>query len=293
MLRGERPTAVSGTSDPDWLTKRRLSAARASCGRGSTGRIGSDQSARYGPHVASLVRHILPIYVFPKPVAGEEQWPSRFAGTGFVLAPNIFVTCAHCVPDLPDSEIYAVSVPDDPGGRTAHYLRYVTRDPSGADLATAWVDLTEPPPYHLRTEPPMDAIGLDVGTVGYPGTFFELQPAGYRRFEEQPRYFSRGYIARAFHYQPPGGGREIPSYEVDMPAPRGLSGAPLIAIGQPYQGQILGVVHGAHPPFGSQGESDIRLPPYVFALAHYHSTLMALRGTATGDRPLSETLANP
>jgi hypothetical protein len=26
-----------------------------------------------------------------------------FAGTGFILAPNIFVTCAHCVPDLPDA----------------------------------------------------------------------------------------------------------------------------------------------------------------------------------------------
>ena len=96
-----------------------------------------------------MTRHILPIYVFPEPVAGEEVWPQRFAGTGFVLAPHLFVTCAHCVPALPKGEVYAVGVPDEEGGRSAYYLKDLAHDPSGADLATAWVALTEPVPYHL------------------------------------------------------------------------------------------------------------------------------------------------
>jgi hypothetical protein len=242
--------------------------------------------------VAALDRYIVPIYVFPKPKAGEETGPLRYAGTGFVLSPHVFVTCWHCVPDLPDTEVYGVSVPDAEGGRTAHFLQAVTRDPNGADLATAWVDLTDPAPYHLRAQPPPESMGLDVGTLGYPGTYFELHPSGQRRFDEQAR-FLQGYITRAFHYRPPSGGPEILSYEIDMPAPKGLSGAPLIAITPPYRGQIVGVIHGAHPPFGSQGESDLNLPPYVFALAHYHSTLMALRGPVTNDRPLSEILVSP
>jgi hypothetical protein len=52
-------------------------------------------------------------------------------------------------PQLPKGEVYAVGVPDDEGGRSAYYLKNLTHDPSGADLATAWVALTEPAPYHL------------------------------------------------------------------------------------------------------------------------------------------------
>jgi hypothetical protein len=89
---------------------------------------------------------------------------------------------------------------DGPALASSEGVRDVTRDPSGADLATAWVALTERPPYHLRPEPPTDAIGLDVGTVGYPGMYFELEPSGHRRFEEQPRYV-QGYITRVFRHQ--------------------------------------------------------------------------------------------
>jgi hypothetical protein len=133
---------------------------------------------------------------------------------------------------------------------------------------------------------------MDVGTLGYPGTFFELQMDGHRRFDEQPRYF-QGYVTRAFRYRPPSGGREIPSYELDMPAPGGLSGAPLITTSPAFRGQVVGVIYGVYPPFGSQGEAEIGLPPHVFSLAHYHSALVALRGPVTNNRPLSEILANP
>lgn len=240
--------------------------------------------------VHQLARHILPIYVFPTPTKGVDSWPLRFAGTGFVLSPNLFVTCAHCVTELPPGEVYAAATPDSEGGRSAHYLQAISADPSGSDLATAWIDLAEPAAYTLRRELPEQVI--DVGTIGYPGTFFELHADNTRRFDEQERYF-QGYITRAFNYKLPREGRTVPSYEVDMPAPRGLSGAPLISTSIESRGQIVGVIYGAHPPFGteSEGEGEIRLPPTIFALAHHHSTLMNLRGTTTEGRPIADILA--
>lgn len=52
---------------------------------------------------------------------------------------------------------------------------------------------------------------------------------------------------------------------------------------------MIGVIYGAHPPFGTESEAgEIKLATTVFALAHYFDTFMALRGPATSDRPLSE-----
>jgi hypothetical protein len=230
-------------------------------------------------------RHILPIYVVPKPVSAEEFRPVRFAGTGFVAVPYVFVTCWHCVPDeLPEDQTYVVYRDDE---RTVHQLRQITQDPSGWDLASASVDIPSWPPFALVATPP-DVTGLDVGTMGYPGTHHERQLDGTLRFKQQGRYF-QGCISRTFMYVPPKGGAPIPSYEITMRAPHGLSGAPLIATAPEYRGQVIGVIYGEHPPFGSQSEpGEIPLPPTVFALAHYFDTLMALRGPATSDRPLSE-----
>jgi hypothetical protein len=108
------------------------------------------------------------------------------------------------------------------------------------------------------------------------------------RFDQQGRYF-QGYVSRAFDYIAPSGDTLIPSYEIDMRCPKGLSGAPLVVTTSEYRGQVIGVIYGAHTPFGTESEAgDIQLPTTVFALAHYFDTLMALRGPATSDRPLSE-----
>lgn len=235
----------------------------------------------------ALARSILPIYTFSRPGADGEVRPLRFAGTGFLLSPGLFVTCAHCVPALPDGEVYGAGVPDADGGRTAYYLADIQADPSGADLATARIGLQGPSAYRLYAD--MSAQQCDVGTLGFPGTWFKTSSSGQRTFDQQERYF-QGYITRSFYYEPPDGRKPIPSFEIDMPAPQGLSGAPLISTDPSNRGEIIGVIYGAHPPFGLQGEGGTTLPPLVFALAHYHETLMNLRGVATGDRPLRELL---
>jgi hypothetical protein len=227
----------------------------------------------------------LPIYAIPKAVPGEKSRPVRLAGTGFIAAPHVLVTCWHCVSDeLPEDQTYAVLRQDD---KTVHRLDLTAQDPSGADLATAHVNIDTWPPFRLVATPP-HATGLDVGTIGYPGTYFELQPDGTRQFDQQGRYL-QGYISRAFEHILPSGGRPVRSYEIDMPAPRGLSGAPLLVTDPEHRGEVIGVIYGAHTPFGIQSEpGEIPLPPPVFALAHYFDTFMALRGPATSDRPLSE-----
>jgi hypothetical protein len=229
-------------------------------------------------------RHILPIYVVPKPVSADEFRPVSFAGTGFIAAPHVFVTCWHCVNvELPEDQTYVVYRHDE---RTVHQLRQITQDPSGWDLASARVDIPTWPPFALVATPP-DVTGLDVGTIGYPGTHLE-ERAGSVRFDQQGRYF-QGYVSRAFDYIAPSGDTLIPSYEIDMRCPKGLSGAPLVVTTSEYRGQVIGVIYGAHTPFGTESEAgDIQLPTTVFALAHYFDTLMALRGPATSDRPLSE-----
>jgi trypsin-like peptidase len=234
--------------------------------------------------VSDLERHILPIYVVPKPAPGEKSRPIRFAGTGFIATPNVFVTCWHCISDeLPEDQTYAALRYED---KTVHRLSRIAQDPSGLDLATASVDIDTCPPFRLVASPP-HSTGVDVGTVGYPGTYFEQRSDGTRQFDQQGRYL-QGYISRAFEHILPSGGRPIRSYEIDLPCPRGLSGAPLIVITPEHRGAVIGVIYGAHPPFGSQSEAgEISLPPTVFALAHYFDTFMALRGPATSGRPLS------
>lgn len=234
--------------------------------------------------MSDLEDHILPIYVIPTVDPPAEVWQIRFAGTGFVAYPNVFVTCWHCVSEsLEDGQMYA-AVRVDHG--TVHPLSLVSQEPGGADLATALIGISTWPPYHLgKTAPP--GPGLTVGTIGYPGTTFEARSDGIRRFDEQGRYF-QGYITRVFNNKLPSG-LTVPSYEIDMPAPRGLSGSPIIATEPPCKGQVIGVTYGAHPPFGITSEAgEIPLPPYIFALAHYYETLMALRGPVTSNRSLRQ-----
>jgi hypothetical protein len=104
--------------------------------------------------VANLARYILPIYVCPAPVRDEEVWPQRFVGTGFVIAPNLLVTCWHCVKPLPEREVYAATAPDPEDGRSAHFLQRIAQDSSGADLATAYNDIEEAPPFYLSPHCP-------------------------------------------------------------------------------------------------------------------------------------------
>ena len=162
-------------------------------------------------------------------------------------------------------------------------LRQMSRDPAGSDLAPAAIDLPERLGFELAPEDP--GAGTDVYFCGYPFT---------TRLEVESRLL-RGYITRGFRYDHPRLG-DVLSYELDMPCSAGLSGAPLL---QARSRRLLGVIYGTNDvatvdAVATVDETGARQPEIrrimSFGLAHHLDTLKALRGLATGDRPLSDLL---
>jgi len=239
-------------------------------------------------------RDILPIFEVPRE---DPENPRSFQGTGFLIAPGLFVTCWHCIEAvLPDDGAYAVALKTPDYGYTTYVLRDISRDANGTDLATARVDLDPVLPLTLTDEPL--PIGSDVLSYGYPYTDRELSQAGQLDFTLNDRYL-QGYITRVFYFSHRQYG-EVPSYELDMPTPEGLSGAPLIKRGSHH---VVGVIYGTNEVATVEhrgrvdpksGEHTLDTERIVsFGLAHHTPTLHALQGTATADTPLVEFLRNP
>jgi Trypsin-like peptidase domain len=213
-----------------------------------------------------------------------------FLGTGFLLADGIFITCWHSVRDAVGAGLAVAAVQTGQDFVPAFVLRDLAPDENGADIATARLDRIQLFGLQLAKEP-VDT-GTDVWTYGFPLT----DPPNERRptYVLSARYLE-GYVTRAFYYSD---GR-IPSYELDMRAPAGLSGAPLIQVGTR---NVIGVVYGVHAaemielmgkvdPETGRHEPDVyRLE--TFALAHYTPTLLAVVGPATGGRPLGDAVAS-
>jgi hypothetical protein len=213
-------------------------------------------------------------------------------GTAFLIAPGLAVTCWHVVADAVEQG-KRIAVVGRSSDRKYHgvELEEIGRDEEGRDLASARVRLTPQQSWSLATT--ALSPGADVLTFGYPLT----QEPNERRptFSLESRYLE-GYVTRTFYFDDPKFGR-TPSYELDMRAPAGLSGAPLIRKGSR---EIVGVVFGRHgvetiETFGSRDpETGKREPDVVqvehFALGHYTSTLLEHSSSATAGRTLQELL---
>jgi hypothetical protein len=231
---------------------------------------------------------IVPLFV----VEGQPAQPLAFVGTGFLLKPGVLVTCWHCVRDqLSAGQNYA-AIKEVDGVWKALHLVNLGQDANGSDLATAMVALRPRLEFGLG-EPVL--AGTDVVTVGYPLTESptELRPS----FHLAPRLL-KGYVTRTFGFESPSFGT-IPSYELDMPAPGGLSGAPVIPHGSK---DVVGVVHGAYGAeliehYSTIDETGTRVPEirkvFSFGLAHHTETLRALSGPATFGLPLHEFVSIP
>jgi len=159
----------------------------------------------------------------------------------------------------------------------------IEQDANGTDLATASIAL-EPTLGLVLTG---DAVpyGTDVWTFGYPLTrgpypLSEEDPTLGKQIKLERRYL-KGYVTRAFEYDDPGFGH-TPSYELDMPAPSGLSGAPIME--RPSK-SVVGVLFKEY----YRGDASERSRT-TFALAHYTETLANLRGSVTQGLTLSEYL---
>ena len=224
------------------------------------------------------------------------QKPIDFVGTGFVIASSLLVTCWHCVErPLPDGCGYAAIIFHGPGRRTILPLENLERDPSGIGLATANIELE--PNDHLYLSPNAVAHGTDVWAFGYPLPHIKLTDTNKRKIVVAGR-FLRGYVTRPFLYDHPKFGAVL-SYELDMPTPEGLSGAPLIQLNTR---QVIGVIYGTNDVGKIEETATVNLQtgerqPEVqrivsFGLAHHTETLRELKGKATNGLSLAQYLAN-
>lgn len=236
-------------------------------------------------------RDILPILSFE---AKGNVIPRAYHGTGFLIADELLVTCWHCVRDkLEKGLVYGVAIPKPNGGYTALQLTDISRDKNGMDLATARVKLNQSLGLSLaETKGRMAAS--DVWTFGHPYTSRNALDSGEVSFVLDLRYLE-GYISQESYQLNEYG--KVPSYEIDMPAPKGLSGAPLVL--RQTTG-VLGVIYGhveyetidsyrtLDPGTGKMVPEQVKVAH--FALAHHVSSLKRLSGKATGGKNLEDYL---
>ena len=233
--------------------------------------------------------------VFPIFVARRDTGELlSFEGTGFILSPGIFVTCGHCVGKKLERDLaYGVGLKQSNGGYNVVFPKDLERDGRGADLALGSLQVEPSISFELAEEPA--PYGTDVWSFGYPLTQPEKGPEGNLKFRLNPR-FLQGYITRPFYYQHPSG-TIVKSYELDMPTPAGLSGAPLIIVGTK---KVIGVVYGSHdvatieqlsridPQTGKREPEIQRI--ISFGLAHYTDTLRNASAIVTNGKSVAEYL---
>ncbi len=233
--------------------------------------------------------------VFPIFVIGRSSilTAASFRGTGFLIAPNILVTCWHCVCQaLEVGQRYAV-LADEGDGYATYPLLSVEQHPRGLDLAMANINLV--PRYGFTLSEDELSPGDEVATYEY--HFADRVPAAGEDVRSQiTARFLRGYVTRSFSYDCPGF-THTPSYELCMPVLHEMHGSPLI---KPGTKEVAGVIFGSlqmprAEQFSSGGlkvEAEQLTPvqPMTFSLAHETSSLWSLRGSATHGMPLKEVI---
>ncbi len=199
-------------------------------------------------------------------------------GTGFLVRSGVFVTCRHCLPELPAGQRLAVSRKNDRGGYDAWALSMIEADERGHDLATARVDLDAEEAWPLYQG--VMVPGMRCWSFGYPLPERRPEPTGDVTFAVAPR-FVRGYVMRRYN----GAialGRPVPCGELDMTAPPGLSGGPVVFEGSDH---ILGAYFGRRT---TKVPDEDPAPLYSFSLAYDNEVLAGLKGAATGGKTIGE-----
>lgn len=228
-----------------------------------------------------LEQNIVPVFLV------RDREPIAFCGTGFLLR-DVFVTCWHCVEKTPEPDHTYIGAARVNGHFVPWPLLDLEQDANGSDLALARVDAAATLGITLSSEGRL--LGHDVWTYGYPLTEPRREADGLH-FTLHGRAL-RGYATRTFDYRHPRFGA-VSSYELDMPAPAGLSGAPLLLSSTR---EVIGVVYGSHQvqvadaeEYGQQTER-VSIASVTFSLAHRSKTLRAARAKATQQKTLAEYL---
>ncbi len=232
---------------------------------------------------------VVPIFVITKTV------PAKIIsneGTGFLIAPNLLVTCWHCVrKPLEENQTYAVNREQK---AELFPLFNIQQDSNNTDLATANLAMMPEAEFALAEQDVYE--GTDVHSFGYPLMNFELNEVTGERTPAIDFRLLKGYITRNFWRDDSVFGRGY-AYELDMPTPEGLSGSPLFKSGSR---EVLGVIFGQNEvalitsfaridPETNEREPEIQ-KVYHFGLAHNTETLRNLTTNATRNLPLHEYL---
>jgi len=250
-------------------------------------------------------RSVFPLFV----VRGPPYELVSYEGTAFAIAPGLIVTCFHCVKESPPLGCrYAILEPGqtDLDGTVTLFVRPLSEihgDEGGVDLATARAELTAPTQLSLsKTDEP---IGTEVWTYGYPFTTAT-------RLLDDPQskeiringIYLQGYVTGGFWFQQPGFSRTA-VYEVDMPTPRGLSGAPLIRRSTSPEWEVFGVMFGTRSSYTIDEVARVDpatgvMEPEVrnlvqFGMAHHVENLSNLRTPTLNGLSLADYLrtSNP
>ena len=229
---------------------------------------------------------VIPLYTARR---SNPPVPVAFAGTAFFIAPELLVTCWHCVREPLSSDCGYLALVMQ-GAGYVDWLYNISQDQNGSDLATA--NLRGKPEFQFLLASERALQGVDFSCFGYPFSGTRLDQLGSPKATLEARLF-KGYVMRTFTFDYPSFGPTL-SYELSFPAPPGLSGAPMIEMNKR---RILGVVYGnndvATTEHLAEVDSDGSRTPEVqrivsFGLAHHTATLRDLAGAATNGRPLLE-----
>jgi hypothetical protein len=200
----------------------------------------------HDPNQLAFEQHIFPIFTVDPAQAegGSKPTLDAFLGTGFLLSGGIFLTAWHVVEQALILVALSVSCSRSTGrvSLNADYapIHAFATDEHQTDLAIGYVRRLGGPGLELTRV--QAAPGEDVCTWGFP-----LMPPPQRREHDgakvfgdmAPRYL-QGYITRTAAVERPDG--TAPAViEMDMPAPAGVSGAPLLRKGR---GEVIGVIIG-------------------------------------------------
>jgi len=240
--------------------------------------------------VSGIATRIFAIFVIREPSLSIIQ----FRGTGFFVGPNgLFLTAQHVVDkQLEVGESFSILARDPALNEfVAYRILSTEKHQGGFDLAIGTTEFKNTGwfPINHRNLP----MGQSFYTYGFPLTERQRGPEGYMHYTLNPRYFE-GYMTREFMYEHPGY-RETPTYELNFPAPEGLSGSPLLV---PGSGAVAGVIYGNAESYTIADEREVvsgteqlvteTRKVVQFGLAHVNPTLLDISSAATGGKTLGE-----
>jgi hypothetical protein len=230
--------------------------------------------------------HVLPIVRAWRDSEGNFEL-GDWVGTGFTFGEGTLVTCWHCVgANLPDGEVYiAVGRSEGKEQQSRELpleLEDLGQDANRTDLALARIGCRFEPRLRLATEPL--EWGDDVVAFGFPLTTDSRNPDTHEKHIQTEARVFKGYVTRNFRdrYQ-----RDQLAVELSMPAPIGMSGAPLFKVQQredePFE--CYGVVYAEYMSKAKDG------PDLWFGAAVRLDALRDAKAAATDNLPLAAYLS--